>query len=125
MKKLVYILLSAISSYSAFADNTESTPIASLSSSVESAPAVVKDPNPNASFIGRYNYYQNPYGGMLTGGGTLHLTESQIAQQNWAEKLFAGGTYNVFSGVVYNQWIVIINLLVKVTVPLSLDKQDS
>ena len=104
MKKLVYILLSAISSYSAFADNVESTPIMSVSSSLESAPAVVKVNNPNASFIGSYNYYQNPYNGMLTGGGTLQLTESQIAKQNWAEKLFAGGTYNVFSGVVYNQW---------------------
>ena len=52
-------------------------------------PTPTTSTNPNANFIGRYNYYQNPYAGMPSGGGTLHLTESQIEQQNWVEKLFA------------------------------------
>lgn len=103
MKKLVYILLSAICSYNAFADSAESTP---LNTQKESAPIVVAavPAYPNAGTIGRYNYAQNPYGWMMSGGGTLILTESQIAQQNWAEKLFAGGTYNVYAGATYNQW---------------------
>ena len=41
---------------------------------------------------------------MMSGGGTLKLTESQIESQNVAQKLFEGGTYNVFGGGTYNQW---------------------
>lgn len=92
MKKILVILLTTIS-FSAIADNESAT-----------AESVAIDNNSNANFIGRYNYFQNPYGWMMSGGGTLHLTESQIAQQNLAEKLFAGGTYNVFAGATYNQW---------------------
>lgn len=101
IKKTFPILLLA-SINASFADDIESAPIVGIHTT-ESVPAVVVT-NPNSSFVGRYNYFQNPYGWMMSGGGTLRLTESQTQQQNLAEKLFAGGTYNVFAGATYNQW---------------------
>ena len=100
MKRILYLALVVTSTYS-LADVSESavqpTPLATTSTTTIAN-------NSNASFIGRYNYFQNPYGWMLSGGGTSKLTESEIKEQNWAEKLFAGGTYNVFTGATYNQW---------------------
>lgn len=101
-KTLLCTILGCLASV-AFADTIESA-VVSATPTAAPAPVAVTDTNPNAGFIGRYNYFQNPYGWMMSGGGTLHLTESQIEQQNWAEKLFAGGTYNVFAGATYNQW---------------------
>ncbi|RTK97098.1 MAG: hypothetical protein EKK64_02275 [Neisseriaceae bacterium] len=107
MKKIL-LVISTLFISNVFADGIESSaqtvaPV-SESSTVVVSTVAPSTTNPNASFINRYGYFQNPYNGMLTGGGTLHLTESEIEQQNWAEKLFAGGTYNVFSGFTYNQW---------------------
>lgn len=102
MKKLFCLILASFA-IDAVADTAESATVSSQPPA-NSVATTAAPTNPNANFIGRYNYYQNPYAGMPSGGGTLHLTESQIEQQNWAEKLFAGGTYNVFSGAVYNQW---------------------
>ncbi|HRG63137.1 MAG TPA: hypothetical protein PLP75_08995 [Burkholderiales bacterium] len=99
-KKILYLTL-AVASTCSLADVSESS-VQPTSPATTSTAAVVN--NSNASFIGRYNYFQNPYGWMLSGGGTSKLTESEIKEQNWAEKLFAGGTYNVFTGVTYNQW---------------------
>ena len=100
MKKILYLTL-AVASTCSLADVSESSVQPTFPSTTSTA-AVVN--NSNANFIGRYNYFQNPYGWMLSGGGTSKLTESEIKEQNWAEKLFAGGTYNVFTGVTYNQW---------------------
>lgn len=104
MKKLTYLLLMTISPCLVLADDIESTPTTLKAESMPNVTVIKEPSNPNAGSIGRYNYFQNPYGWMMSGGGTLVLTESQIeAQNNW-EKLFAGGTYNVFAGATYNQW---------------------
>lgn len=74
------------------------------SSPITTSTPVIEPQNPNAGFIGKYNYFQNPYNWVMSGGGTLNQTESQIEHQNIAERLFTGGTYNVFAGATYNQW---------------------
>lgn len=111
MKKLLLRLALVSLAAPAFADGIESATVTTNASesasakttAVESA-SVATVQNPNSQFIGRYNYFQNPYGWMMSGGGTTKLSESEIDQLNWAEKLFEGGTYNVFSGATYNQW---------------------
>ncbi len=55
--------------------------------------------NTNAKYIAPNNYIQNPYATLVSGGGTKPLNESQIANQNIAERLFADGTWNVQVGV--------------------------
>lgn len=82
MKKLLYILLTGIS-INAFADGSESA---------------TEITNTNAKYIAPSNYLQNPYGALTSGGGTQIISESQFANQNFAEHLFADGTWNVFAG---------------------------
>ncbi|MDD3265748.1 MAG: hypothetical protein PHC75_01030 [Burkholderiales bacterium] len=48
-------------------------------------------------YISPNHYPQNPYGYMISGGGTRVLTESDNAKSNWS-KFFTNGTYNVFTG---------------------------
>ncbi len=111
MKKLLLRLALVSLAAPAFADGIESATVTTTASesasantiAIESTPVAVVQ-NPNSQFVGRYNYFQNPYGWMMSGGGTTKLSESEIEQLNWAEKLFEGGTYNVFSGATYNQW---------------------
>jgi hypothetical protein len=107
VNKILYSLLFTAIAPLTFAGDFESTVVTnSQAKAVESANQVQPSPpaNPNAGFIGRYNYFQNPYNWMMSGGGTLKLTESQIESQTVAQKLFEGGTYNVFGGGTYNQW---------------------
>ncbi|MDD3266237.1 MAG: hypothetical protein PHC75_03535 [Burkholderiales bacterium] len=107
MKKHCLFAIFVISTINqVFADNnTESNIVLTTSKTIKVESSIVPIlQNPSASFIGSYNYFQNPYNWMLSGGGTLHLTESEYNTQNWAEKLFTDGTYNVFAGVTYNQW---------------------
>ena len=54
--------------------------------------------NTNAKFISPQNYIQNPYAALVSGGGTKPFNESQTANQNLAEKLFADGTWNIQAG---------------------------
>ena len=68
-------------SFSIFADENES--------------AIV---NTNAKYIVPNNYIQNPYATLASGGGTKSLNESQMANQNIAERLFDDGTWNVQVG---------------------------
>lgn len=66
----------------AFADNSESTPVA----------------NTNAKAISPTAYWQNPYATVTSGGGTQSISESQMAQQNFAQHLFADGTWDLMLG---------------------------
>ena len=54
--------------------------------------------NTNAKFISLQNYIQNPYAALVSGGGTKPFNESQTADQNFTEKLFADGTWNIQVG---------------------------
>lgn len=80
MRKLFYSIL-VCTSFSIFADENES--------------AIV---NTNAKYIVLNNYIQNPYATLASGGGTKLLNESQMANQNIAERLFYDGTWNVQVG---------------------------
>lgn len=80
MKIFIYLVLIAISSLT-FAEGTES--------SVN---------NINAKYVEEGNFIQNPYGKLVSGGGTTNLNESQIESHNFAERLFYDGTWNVQAG---------------------------
>src|SRR6185437_15965463 len=60
-----------------------------------------QDLTPAGSYIGREAYTQNPYIGMPSLGGTQHVSESAMASQNFAEKLFADGTWNAMGVASY------------------------
>lgn len=82
MKKITTIILSTISLYS-YGDNTESTP------------AVI---NANSTYIGKSTFIQDPYINVTTGGGTQKISDTQWESQNFAEHVFADGTWNVMAG---------------------------
>ncbi len=84
MRKILSLILSSMSIV-AFADGTESAP----------APVV----NSNSTYISQGNYIQNPYITLTTGGGTQKITQQQWESQNFAEHVFADGTWNVMGGV--------------------------
>lgn len=81
MKKLLWLILASNIMY-VYADNSESA-------------AVV---NTNAKYIAPNNYLQNPYGTLTSKGGTQIISESQAMSQNFAEHVFADGTWNVMTG---------------------------
>lgn len=81
MKKLFSALFCMVSSQQVFADPTESAPI------------IV---NKNDTYISAQAYTQNPFVGIPSAGGTQFVTESELAHQNAAEKLFADGTWNTW-----------------------------
>jgi hypothetical protein len=60
-----------------------------------------EDLSPAGSYIGRNAYTQNPYIGMPSLGGTQNISESTIASQNFAEKLFADGSWNVMGEAAF------------------------
>jgi hypothetical protein len=105
MKKLLLVLCSVSATMPSlvFADNNSESTIANSPSPsiIPSTPA----PNNNAGFINRSAYLQNPYNSEnypTTGGGTLVVNESQVAQQNFWHKWFEDGTYNVYAGTTVN-----------------------
>ncbi len=103
MKKLLLVLCSigVVAPLLAFADNSSESTVANSPSPTPSVPP----PNNNASFINRSAYLQNPYNSEnypTTGGGTLVVNESQVAQQNFWQKWFEDGTYNVYAGTTVN-----------------------
>ena len=50
---------------------------------------------PENDYISPNNYFQNPYNGQLSLGGTKHVTESSIANDSFMRTLMTDGTYNV------------------------------
>ncbi len=105
MKKIILMILSTFSIGHAFADSTnESAPISTNESSPLVSPPIYKDINANDNYIREQSYLQNPYLGLPSGGGTQLVTPEQKAAQNFAEKLFADGTWNAygFSAVQQN-----------------------
>lgn len=54
--------------------------------------------NADAKYINRTAYIQAPYISLTSFGNTQIVAESQIAKQNFLEKWFADGTWNVFGG---------------------------
>lgn len=92
MRKFSTILFTILAHQFVFADNESSTV----------TPPVV---NSNALFIAPAAYLQNPYNSEnypTTGGGTLVVSESQMANQNFWQKWFEDGTYNIYTGVTIN-----------------------
>lgn len=81
MNKLRYSLIITLLSHQIFADTSESTP------------AVV---NTNDTYINQNAYIQNPWITATSAGGTQNISESQTINQNFAERLFADGTWNFF-----------------------------
>ncbi len=91
MKKFSTIILTILAHQTVFADSE---------SSVATSPT-----NSNATFIARAAYLQNPYNSEnypTTGGGTLIVNESQTANQNFWQKWFEDGTYNIYAGTTIN-----------------------
>jgi hypothetical protein len=91
MKKFSTIILTILAHQTVFADSE---------SSVATSPT-----NSNATFIARAAYLQNPYNSEnypTTGGGTLIVNESQTANQNFWQKWFEDGTYNIYAGTMIN-----------------------
>lgn len=56
---------------------------------------VFADGNVNASYIGPSAFLQDPYISLTSGGGLRSVSESQIATQDMAQRLFNDGTWNV------------------------------
>ena len=54
--------------------------------------------NTNAKYVAANNYIQNPYAALVSAGGTKPFNESQMVNQNFAERLFADGTWNIQIG---------------------------
>lgn len=95
MRKTLFILLSGIATIS-FADNTESSINATESTTAQPTAAPVV--NANSTYIQSENYLQNPYATLTTGGGTQKISEQQRESQNFAEQVFADGTWNAMLG---------------------------
>ncbi|RTL13115.1 MAG: hypothetical protein EKK54_01525, partial [Neisseriaceae bacterium] len=105
MKKIVLVILSTLSVGYSYADNLiESIPAVINESAAITPPPIKKDVNVNDNYIRGQSYLQNPYLGLPSGGGTQLVTPEQKAAQNFAEKLFADGTWNAygFSAVQQN-----------------------
>ncbi len=113
MKKLVLILSAIGIGHVVYADSTESAPVvqhnANNVTSQRTNPAAAKHPptdiNVNDNYIKDQNYLQNQFRNLTMGGGTQYVTPEQKANQNFAEQLFADGTWNAygFSGVQQNK----------------------
>ena len=82
MKKLLPLLLAG-TSVNVLAGSNESTTMVA---------------NINAKYIASDNYLQNPYRTLTSRGGTQSISESQMIGQNFAERVFADGTWNVMVG---------------------------
>ncbi len=52
-------------------------------------------------YISSSSYTQNPYSGFPSSGDTQHVSESQLATHNVAQKWFSDGTWNVMSEASY------------------------
>ena len=65
---------------------------------------ITPDYNINDNYIKPQTYLQNPFHGLTMGGGTQYVMPDQESSQNFAEKVFADGTWNVygFSGIQQN-----------------------
>lgn len=63
------------------------------------APPIV---NANDTFINSRNFLQNPYSALPSLGGTQTLVESQVATQNFMQKWFVDGTWNVYGTTNFN-----------------------
>ena len=83
MKKILYSLLFIVPVVGAYADDNESSP-----------PVV----NLNSQYIDRWAYSQDPYICLPSLVGKQIVSESQMANQNVAQRWFADGTWNVYSG---------------------------
>lgn len=64
-------------------------------------PHAVKNPqytdyNVNDNYIKEQTYLQNPFRGLAAGGGTQYVTHEQKESQNFAERVFADGTWDVY-----------------------------
>lgn len=89
----IFITTFCFLSTTAFADD-DLTAHAALGDQIEElAPA--------NTYISASAYIQNPYTGMVSGGGTQSISESQLEIQNVAQKWFADGTWNVFGAASY------------------------
>lgn len=95
MKRSLYTLF-AVAATHAMADTTESSVVtqSELMAQSATAPVVV---NSNSTYIYRQAYIQDPYTGLASKGGTQNVTESQLANQSIAQKLFGDGTWNAMS----------------------------
>ncbi len=82
MKKS-FLVLATVATFKIFAEN------------IDSSSTIV---NTNAKYISRGNYLQNPYGALPSKGGTQKISESELANQNFAEHVFADGTWNILAG---------------------------
>ncbi len=62
------------------------------------------DININDNYIHSQSYIQNPFLWLNKGGGTQYVSESTMKDQNFAERLFADGTWDVYgySGIQQN-----------------------
>lgn len=105
MKKLISVLLFSCGTAHVFADNLTSSESATTAdtakaASAESTTVAATDPvaNANATFISNTAYIQNPYAGVTSGGGTLVPQEKQMQSENFWQKWFENGTYNVYAG---------------------------
>ncbi len=63
-------------------------------------PLTFADGNVNATYINSSAFIQDPYISLTSGGGLRSISESQVATQNAAQKLFNDGTWNVYGTAV-------------------------
>lgn len=100
MKKIIQSLGFLMPLISVYAADIESAPqLTGESSTIITTPKPESAPvNNNAGYIAIASYIQNPYFGITSGGGTLVPQQKTMAAENFWEKWFANGTYNVYSG---------------------------
>lgn len=61
---------------------------------------LLKDINANSYYINQLSYNQNPFNGIVSGGGTQSISENDLESYTFARKLFSTGTYNLYGGAV-------------------------
>lgn len=104
MNKLLYSLILTLGVNYAYADTMTGTESSVLSNATQTESAsktiAVADSvtNNNSTYISNTAYIQNPYAGITSGGGTLVPQAKVMESENFWQKWFANGTYNVYAG---------------------------
>lgn len=102
MKYFIYIFLFLLYSVKSFAkdgdENFEEMQV--INKPIESK-IFVSNANSNNDYINSSAYIQNPYGDLLTAGGTQVIIESNLSNQTDWRKFAENGTYNIMLGGAY------------------------
>lgn len=99
MKNLKYMLI-GMSISMAYANEKSPEMVDSITESGVSIRINENELDSN-DYISKNSFIQNPYFGLVSGGGTRNINESDYITDSSAKKLFMNGSWNVYGGASY------------------------